>query len=562
MASHFGFFLEHVLAMNNSSKYFVVSPSWVAATAEAIGSRNGVKLKDSLTAAEQGQAVTIQNDSPATLSGLVDSLYDTLTGATREYWQHHPLLAAPEWPQSDLADRQEKERVNATETALRVAITGALACYQRAQQKCISLQELGGNVAEEEGPTDCLERSIHNTLLKGLLFAFEAFKELHAMRREHYVARVGHRTTGTIGWDTLVLLHFVHHIPQIARCASGAVIDDATGQIVRSWRRLLVDLQGVDADEAPEHSRRRGALALVNGLLQILFQRYNTHQCAVLLRSVDHAEVSARTAKDSMRSILQPSQHMTSEVVAYHYYHGRMRIYERCLDEAHEDLRRAYTLLPPPGSGTEPQRRNKQRVRFFLAVAGLASGRKIPAEILRADGLLPWLFGALESAITRGDSVAFGKALERHGAVWRRRGVYLILQRAKPLCYAMLVVRVHGALSELPNTDSTRITLRSLVAAYHAVVGDGKAQTRRENSDAGRKHVRKAKLANKRVRQDQDSSDDDDDDDETVEAMDDDRMMLWVAKVISLGYVRGYLSHEHKTLVVARNNAFPFLSKQ
>ncbi|CCW60124.1 unnamed protein product [Phytomonas sp. EM1] len=386
---------------------------------------------------------------------------------------------------------------------------------------------------------------------------------MHGMRRTHYAARVGPRTTGTIGWDTLVLLHFVHHLPQLARGASGAVVDDAIAPLVRSWRRLLVELQGIDAEEAPEHSRRRGALALVNGLLQILFQRYNTHQCAVLLGSVDHAEASARAARDSMRSILQPSQHLTSEVVAYHYYHGRMRIYERRLAEAHQDLRRAYTLLPPAGSGNEAQRRNKQRVRFFLAVAGVANGWRIPEEIQRADELLPMLFGALESALTRGDPVAFGKALERHGAVWRRRGVYLILQQTKPLCYAMLVARVHHALSELPHTDSTRITLCNLVAAYNAVVAEGRAQDRREHIDKGEKRTRKGRLPNKRTRHNSNNSEDDnDDDDEMAEAIDDDHMMLWVAKVISRGYVRGYLSHEHKTLVVARNNPFPFLSEQ
>lgn len=115
-----------------------------------------------------------------------------------------------------------------------------------------------------------------------------------------------------MGWDTLVLLHFTHHIPQVAREASADVVDEACGQLVRGWRRLLVALQSIDSHEAPQHSRRRGALSVVNGLLMILFPRYNTHQCNVLLQAVDHAEQVAERSKDFSKSILAPSQHMIS----------------------------------------------------------------------------------------------------------------------------------------------------------------------------------------------------------------------------------------------------------
>lgn len=535
---------------------FSISTAWINSVAEAIGSRQGVQLKNSLVAAEDGEAASLEDDSAATVSELVYSLHESIASATTQYNQYHPLPVTGRNMRLTM-DLNQREQEQCIATVARVAAAGALVAYQRKHKKVVRV-EVGRGEGTSDDPLHLsdeddqdeeaeLRRSAYNTLLRGLLYAFEAFQEVHSMNRDHYPPRSGHKTAGTVGWDTLVLLHFVHHIPQVARYASGAVVDEATGQIVRSWRKLLVALQTVDAQEAPEHSRRRGALALVNGLLIILFQRYNTHQCAVLLGAVDHAEQASLASKDASKSILKPSHHMVSEVVTYYYYKGRMCLYERRFDDAHAALRQAYTLLPPAGYGTEAQHRNKQRVRFFLTVAGIVSGRHVPNEILQSDDLLSLMFGPLVRSMERGDPVAFNKALEAFGSTLRRRGVYLILQQAKLLCCLMLVARVHAALGALSGIDNSRVTLKSLVTAYSFVIAEGKEEGAGSNAEAG------PSSSKKRAREAEEEA-------EALESMNDDRMTLWVAKLIARGYIRGYLSHEHKTLVLSKKEPFPLLS--
>ncbi|KAG5490144.1 hypothetical protein JKF63_00263 [Porcisia hertigi] len=546
-------------------QYFFIDATWLEVAAAGICSRNGIILKDAIAKAEQGIPVQIKNDSAQTMHNLIKMAHSSLEQACTRYLHQHAQtlrLTRVRKPTPAVEALNEAERASCRELVVRVAITGALTQYQRSTRKCIlrdstslcssssqpatsaSQTIQGNNVTDRQ-----LEQSLQTTLLKGLLYAFESFQESHSMNRDHYPPRVDSNTPGTVGWDTLVLLYLVHRIPQVARHASGSAIDDSIGQIIRTWRKLLVALQSVDADEAPEHSRRRGALSLVNGLLIILFQRYNTHQCAVLLGAVEHAERVAESTHEPARSILHPSRHMVSEVVTYRYYQGRMHLYERKLDEAHRILRAAYTLLPPAGFGNEPQRLNKERVRFFLSVAGVANGRCIPDEILRADeDLLPRLFGSLVSAIERGDPVRFSAALDNHASTFHRRGVYLILQQAKILCYLMVVARVHAAMSAIPEVDNSRITVPTLLAAYTFIttkeVQNDKSSIdskKRSRNDESVTPVSEPRFA------------------ESV--MDEDRMALWIAKLIARGYVRGYYSHEHKTLVVSKKAPFPLLQE-
>jgi hypothetical protein len=548
------------------NRYFTVDAGWMEMAAAAICTRNGIVLKDVIAKAEQGIPLRIENDNAATLRNILHVMQTNIEGKCNEYLSTHETtlrLFRDRHPTSSQVSLASEERRHCREMVVRVAMTGALADFQRRNQRCVHDNPASSQVVvpqeEDDAPqhvevTDAdVERSVQTTLLKGLLYAFEAFQECHSMNRDHYPPRKDNSTPGTVGWDTLVLLYLVHRIPQVARHASGSAIDESIGQVIRTWRKLLVALQSVDSDEAPEHSRRRGALALVNGLLIILFQRYNTHQCAVLLGAVDHAEKVAESTEETFRSILHPSRHMISEVVTYYYYKGRMHLYERQLEEAHRSLREAYTLLPPAGFGNEPQRLNKERVRFFLAVAGVANGRRIPAELLRADeDLLPRLFGALVWAIERGDPVRFSKALDTHAPVFHRRGVYLILQQAKLLCYLMVVARVHAAMGLLPNTDNSRITIGTLLAAYEFITGaeEKEKATSSMTSSKSKKRSREDVTKNNGFPHESAGAD---------AIMDEDRMALWVAKLIARGYVRGYYSHEHRTLVLSKKAPFPLL---
>ncbi|RNF03372.1 COP9 signalosome complex subunit 12 [Trypanosoma rangeli] len=506
-----------------------VSPDWLQQTADAIAGRNGILLTDCVTLAEEGSvteppsAVVLAN-----IEAAVEGLRRTLE--ERVEASHAGLRG----------DRAEdvKERQLYVDVMVRLAVTVALA-----RSYCPELQSRhnGGDGPESGG--ERLPQRYYDTLARGMLHVFEAFQEVHSMQRGHYTARRrGGSTIGTVGWDTLLLLHFVHRIPRVARDASEHVIDEATGQIVRSWRKLLQSLQAADPQEPPEHSRRRGALAVCNGLLSILFHHYNTHQCRILLNAVAQSEKAAESTQDWGKSILRPAQHMTAEVVNFCYYKGRIMLYDHRFAEAYAALREAYYLLPPPGEGTEVQQRNKQRVRFYLTVAGVVHGRVVPEEILCTDDLIAFVFMPILAAVQRGDPEAFANAVDAFGTLLRKRGVFFLLQQAKLYCFLVLLARTHAALGAC-GVDNSRVPLPVLTAAYAHVVEEGHA--------AAAASATKPKRP-KRHRDDGDTL-------STAAAMTDDKMTWWTAKLIAADLVRGYISYEHKTIVLSRQVPFPTL---
>ncbi|CBH15834.1 hypothetical protein, conserved [Trypanosoma brucei gambiense DAL972] len=520
------------------SPLFEVSPRWMQRAAEGIASRNGMLLTDFVVHAEMGEALTIR-DMPehSGIEPAIDQLRQRLLDSVEQ------AVGETRVPPSGHAD-DVKERQLFVEVVLRVAITGALVKYYTESYSIKDADDSKGGDDRQERK-QWITQLTKDRFALGLLHVFEVFQEVHSMRRTNYQHRQSNTTVGTVGWDTLLLLHFVHRIPCAARDASPGVIDEATGRIVRSWRKLLQSLQVVDPGLSPEFSRRRGALAVCNGLLSILFRRYNVHQCRVLINTIVQAERVTETGGAAGREVLKPAQHMTSEVLTFYYYKGRVALYDHQAREAFAALQQAYQLLPPPGSGNIVQHRNKQRVRFFLTVAGVVSGRMPPEEIQQRDDLIVYIFQPILKAIQRGDPRAFSIAVDAYGPILRRRGVYFILQRAKLLCFLILVARVHATMDAC-GEDSTRIPLRVLTTMYINIAREGKMIADQDSA------ARETTERRPKRQRNEDEVDD-------GLALTDSEMTWWVAKLISTGLLRGYISCEHKVVVLSRQNPFPTL---
>lgn len=512
---------------------FRLDPPWISQTADAIISRDGVLLKECIVNAVSGKSVGLQDDSNESVTGLVDHGYESLEVEIQRVSTAKPVSGTS----SKIISMVEAERRHLTAAMVRVAVTGALAKYQETHRVIykVDASEMEKEEASEE---ELVNKTVHNTLLRGLLFAFEAFQEVHSMPREHYPPRQGPQTKGTVGWDTLILLYFVHHIPHVAREASGVVVDEATAELIRQWRKLLVALQSADGHEAPERSRRRGTLSIVNGLLMILFSRYNTHQCNVLVAAVESAE---RLPREAAKSFLQPSQHMTSEVLTYYYFKGRLALYGHRFEEALESLRYAYSLLPPFPNASPPQCKNKFRVRFYMCIAAIITGKTIPPAVLDEDSILKPILVPLITSIQRGDPIAFHLAMETFSSTFRRRGVYLILQQCKHLCALMLLARVHAILGTIEGFDNSRIPLAALVAAQQTIIDEGIEESQNSIASPTRRKEHDDVLA--------------------LHHTNDDTIALAISQLIAGGWVRGYLSYEHRTLVLSKAMPFPTLQQ-
>ena len=372
-----------------------------------------------------------------------------------------------------------------------------------------------------------------NKLFFGLLFAFDALQEVHMSDRSRWNPR-----TNVVGWDTVALIMLVHMVQDAARKATE--LEDAVNQLVRNWRKLFIFMQSTDPQVPSEQSRRRGALAVVNGLLSILFQQNNTHQCRVLLNTIEASERAAENASDSLKSILRPASHLVAEVVKFRYYQGRMKLYEKDFHVAFSSLQEAYSLLPAMGRGANAaQSNNKLRIHFHLLVAGVACGLQPPQEVLDADSVCRRIFTPLLLAMTDGNAILFSKLIDEHGTILKRRGAYMILHQARLLCYLFLLQKVHVGLCAA-GIDSSRIPLMLVVSAAKFVSGADALQP----DDVALSPERE--LKRHRVES---------------ESLEVDSIALWIARLISREFVKGYVSYEHKMLVLSKQTPFPSLSR-
>ena len=485
-----------------------IKSSWISSAANAISNKRGPGLADAVEESQTDaifESRALQVFTSKANSSELDSHIASIISEARNNLlkQIHANTAGPE----------HSSDINARYVEMLTRLVASNAMYK------ILLQQHQGQKAENQELLDIA----HSKRFQALLYSFEAFQEVHTLPR-NYANKGGNTTAATPGWDTLPLMKFVHIIQTAAQVTN---IDEQTlNQLVRSWRKLLIFLQTADETVPSKVSRRRGALAVANGLLIMLFQHNNTHQCRALLTSIEQGEKNAELSeKNQNKSVLRPASHMIAEVVKFRYYQGRMKLYEKRFAEAMESLQIAYRLTPALKDCNVEQHENKLRIHFYLLVTAVSSGLQPPASVMQADPLCQSIFEPIIEAIRCGNPNRFTEALEAHQQILRRRGVYMFLHQARILCYLYLLQSVHSTVGTAGG-DTTKIAVGLVVDGLHLVTG-------RTVDGSVRSEDREQEL---------------------------DTMCLWLTRLIARGFVRGYLSYEHKVLVLAKNAPFPTLT--
>lgn len=110
--------------------------------------------------------------------------------------------------------------------------------------------------------------------------------------------------------------------------------------------------------------------------------------------------------------------------------------------------------------------------------------------------------------MSSGDLRAFNAHKEAHQSLYIQQGVYLIVERAKTIVYRNLFRKLHGLIS------SNRLSLVAMAAALTAAGAE----------------------------------------------VDVDELECILANLIYLNYVKGYISHQKRFLVVSAKDPFPALS--
>lgn len=168
-------------------------------------------------------------------------------------------------------------------------------------------------------------------------------------------------------------------------------------------------------------SKKKGSMRLINIMFDVYFRLHNYRLCSAprkILEGPGYPRVE---------------EYPVSHVVTYRYYTGRLHLFDAEYIEAERDL--SYCFHGCPRSHF----RNKRLSLIFLVPAALMLG-KLPKPQLLEKYRLPE-YKEITIAVQCGDLALFNRALSQWEALFRKRGLYLLLETLKWLVYRKLFKR-------------------------------------------------------------------------------------------------------------------------
>jgi hypothetical protein len=190
----------------------------------------------------------------------------------------------------------------------------------------------------------------------------------------------------------------------------------------------------------------------------------------------------------------------TAQKVAYTYYVGRLSMLNANFTQAEEQLMYAFTHCPVEAV------RNKRLCLMYLVPTRLVLGKLASAALLGKYSLHHYT--ELCAAVAQGDLRAFNEHKDAHQSLYIQQGVYLIVERARTIVYRNLFRKLHVLIG------SNKLSLRTIAAALGGVGVD----------------------------------------------VDVDELECVLANLIYQNYVKGYISHQKRFLVVSAKEPFPALT--
>ncbi|KAL9595574.1 MAG: hypothetical protein Q9219_006370 [cf. Caloplaca sp. 3 TL-2023] len=220
-----------------------------------------------------------------------------------------------------------------------------------------------------------------------------------------------------------------------------------------------------------------------------------------------------------------------SHSVTFRYYVGVIQFLDEEYSRAEENLTAAWHTCH------KSSHRNKDLLLTYLIPTHLHTTLTLPTLTLLSTSphLLSPLFSPLTSAIRSGSLSAFTSALREHESAYVHRRIYLSLERARDLCLRNLLRRVWLLQG---GKGSTRVKVGVFGAGVRwsmglVAGGEGAGGAVAGPVDDGKREAGEGTM-----------------EDEEVECL--------IAGMIYKNLLKGYISHEHSTVVLSRKgDAFP-----
>ncbi|KAF0690833.1 Aste57867_17821 [Aphanomyces stellatus] len=194
---------------------------------------------------------------------------------------------------------------------------------------------------------------------------------------------------------------------------------------------------------APELSKKPTTLYIVNQLFKIYFRLNKINLCGNVIQAINKQNFSQFEKRDQ---------------VTYKYYLGRIRMFEDKYSEADDHFSFAWQHCHTQYT------RNKRMILQFLVPVKLVLGVLPSTELLQAYQLDE--YAAIASSIRQGNLFAFNECLEKFQAKFVQQGMYLLMQKLRPLVLRTLLKKVY-----LIRDKNLRVKLTDFQAAIEAAGG-------------------------------------------------------------------------------------------
>ncbi|EGC31284.1 hypothetical protein DICPUDRAFT_156889 [Dictyostelium purpureum] len=247
--------------------------------------------------------------------------------------------------------------------------------------------------------------------------------------------------------------------------------------------------QATNADRTANmaESKKNAALGVVNQLFHIYFKINNLKLCKNLINAVESPGFPSLDT------------YPLSQLITYRFFNGRLSVFNGAYKKAQQDLLFAFSKCP------QTSFKNKRLILLFLVPMQLEQC-KFPKKSLLEKYKLNQFIDIVQ-AIKTGNIKQFNDCLSTHQNFFISKGIYLILEKLKIICYRNLFKKVYLIHS------GQRIPINNFLSALKWMEND---------------------------------------------SIDIDETECILSNLIYNGYLKGYISHK-VALVVSPTNPFPKL---
>lgn len=182
----------------------------------------------------------------------------------------------------------------------------------------------------------------------------------------------------------------------------------------------LFRICATDTRSTLANTKRLGMIFIINQLFKIYFRINKLHLCKPLIRALDSANVFEHCS--------------LAQKVTYNYYLGVKTLFDLKIAEAEKLLDFVFTNCHPES------RKNKRLTLIFLIPIKMLLGRMPSQELLDKYDLNQ--FNDVKKAVIAGRVGDLDNAIETHSDFFWRYGIYLIIEKLRPIVLRNLFKKV------------------------------------------------------------------------------------------------------------------------